>query len=82
MAHEDINLMTVLPFAMALGLEIKDSQGNWHAMPWGSGMIVINSGDMLAHATQNYYKSTTHRVVNPELQRNEARYAFLLFLAQ
>ncbi|MBS0185985.1 MAG: isopenicillin N synthase family oxygenase [Proteobacteria bacterium] len=77
--HEDINLMTVLPFATAPGLEIKDSKGNWHPVPGDPGMIVINVGDMLAHTTQNYYTSTTHRVVNPEVQKNEARYSLPLF---
>ncbi len=77
--HEDINLITLLPFATSPGLQIKDSQGNWHVVPGDPGMIVVNVGDMLAHATQNYYKSTTHRVINPESQKNEARYSLPLF---
>ena len=71
--------LTLLPFATSPGLQIKDSQGNWHVVPGDPGMIVVNVGDMLAHATQNYYKSTTHRVINPESQKNEARYSLPLF---
>ncbi len=29
-AHEDINLITLLPAATAPGLQVKDSQGQWH----------------------------------------------------
>jgi len=77
--HEDINLITLLPFATAPGLQIKDSKGNWHTIPGDPGMIVINVGDMLAHCTQNYYSSTTHRVVNPKFEKNRARYSLPLF---
>jgi isopenicillin N synthase-like dioxygenase len=80
-AHEDINLITLLPAATAPGLEVKDMQGNWHEVSCDPGMIVINSGDMLKATSQGYYPSTTHRVVNPRgAEARKSRYSMPLFL--
>jgi isopenicillin N synthase-like dioxygenase len=79
--HEDINLITLLPAATAPGLEVKDIQGNWHAVDCNPGSIVVNVGDMLQECTQHFYKSTTHRVVNPMGEAaNESRFSMPLFL--
>ncbi len=64
-AHEDINLITVLPGSPEPGLQVKDTAGNWHDVAADPGTIVINAGDMLQLATKGYYPSTTHRVMNP-----------------
>lgn len=80
-AHEDINLITLLPAATAPGLEVQDKDGNWYMVPCDPGNIVVNVGDMLQKCTQQYYKSTTHRVVNPDEQiANCSRYSMPLFL--
>jgi isopenicillin N synthase-like dioxygenase len=65
-AHEDINLITVLPAANRPGLQVLDTAGVWHDVPCDPGSVVINSGDMLAAASGGYYPSTTHRVLLPE----------------
>lgn len=79
--HEDINLITLLPSATAPGLQVKDVKGQWHEVSCNPGELVINAGDMLTMASQGYFLSTTHRVVNP---RGEAartsRYSMPLFL--
>jgi len=64
-AHEDINLITLLPAATAPGLQVKDKDGKWLDVPCDPGQIIINSGDMLQMASNGYYLSTTHQVVNP-----------------
>lgn len=64
-AHEDINLLTVLPASNEAGLQVRDLAGNWHDVPCDFGSIAINSGDMLELASGGYYPSTTHRVTNP-----------------
>jgi isopenicillin N synthase-like dioxygenase len=64
-AHEDINLITLLVAATAPGLQVKDAQGRWLEVPADAGSIVVNAGDMLQMTTDGYYRSTTHRVVNP-----------------
>jgi isopenicillin N synthase-like dioxygenase len=80
-AHEDINLITLLCSATAAGLEVKDTSGKWHSVPCDPGSIAINAGDMLQLASQGFYKSTTHRVVNPVgTDAKLPRYSMPLFL--
>ena len=80
-AHEDINLITLLPAATAPGLQVLDVQGKWHNVPCDPGAIVVNSGDMLQMATQGYYRSTTHQVMNPAGPDSaQPRYSMPLFL--
>ncbi len=63
--HEDINLITLLVGASAGGLELLNGRGEWQEVVPENDEIVINVGDMLQRLTNNYLKSTTHRVVNP-----------------
>lgn len=63
--HEDINLITLLVGASAGGLQLLNAEGEWLDITPGENEIVINVGDMLQRLTNNYLKSTTHRVVNP-----------------
>ena len=63
--HEDINLITLLVGASAGGLQLLNSEGEWKDILPENDEIVINVGDMLQRLTNNYLKSTTHRVVNP-----------------
>lgn len=63
--HEDINLITLLVGASAGGLELLNKDNEWQAIMPEDDEIVINVGDMLQRLTNNYLKSTTHRVVNP-----------------
>ncbi|GGI81294.1 2OG-Fe(II) oxygenase family protein [Legionella impletisoli] len=78
-AHEDINLITLLVGATSSGLQVKDNQGRWHEVPCSKEHIVVNAGDMLDLATNGHYRSTTHRVVNPD-SNNLARLSMPLFL--
>ena len=86
-AHEDINLITLLLAGSRPGLEAQDRDGHWHSVSCDPGMITINNGDMLSLATDGYYPSTTHRVVNPDDGdnasdgiANESRYSMPMFL--
>jgi isopenicillin N synthase-like dioxygenase len=63
--HEDINLITLLVGASAGGLQLLTAQNQWKPILPEADEIVINVGDMLQRLTNNYLKSTTHRVVNP-----------------
>lgn len=80
-AHEDINLITILPAATAAGLQVLDNEGIWHDVECNPGALAINSGDMLKMASDGYFGSTTHRVVNPDgMKAGEPRYSMPLFL--
>jgi isopenicillin N synthase-like dioxygenase len=63
--HEDINLITLLAGASAKGLQLLTKEEIWMNVLPGPEEIVINVGDMLQRLTNNYFVSTTHRVVNP-----------------
>lgn len=63
--HEDINLITLLVGASAGGLQLLTKENTWNDILPEEDEIVINVGDMLQRLTNNYLKSTTHRVVNP-----------------
>ncbi|MFN0174042.1 MAG: isopenicillin N synthase family dioxygenase, partial [Saprospiraceae bacterium] len=63
--HEDINLITLLVGASAGGLQLLTAENKWASILPEADEIVINVGDMLQRLTNNYLKSTTHRVVNP-----------------
>jgi isopenicillin N synthase-like dioxygenase len=65
-AHEDINLITLLPAGSGRGLEVKDMEGNWHEVPMCENSMIVNIGDMLQEMTNGEYKATTHRVVVPD----------------
>ncbi len=79
--HEDINLITLLVGASAGGLQVLNQDGEWiEAMP-AEDEMVINVGDMLQRLTNNYLRSTTHRVVNPPRERwHEPRLSIPFFL--
>ena len=79
-AHEDINLITVLIAGSEPGLQAQDLNGEWHNISCDKNTIVVNSGDMLKIASNNYYPSTSHRVVNPDTSSNVSRYSMPLFL--
>ncbi|MGF1717305.1 2OG-Fe(II) oxygenase family protein [Photobacterium chitinilyticum] len=80
-AHEDINLLTVLPAANEPGLQVKSKEGDWLDVPCDFGNLIINIGDMLQEASGGYFPSTTHRVVNPEgTDKSKARISLPLFL--
>lgn len=80
-AHEDINLITLLIGASADGLEVMTKSGEWLPIKAKGEDIVINVGDMLQRLTNNKLKSTTHRVVNPPLEKmSTSRYSIPFFL--
>lgn len=65
--HEDINLITLLCESTGPGLEL------WHNDDWLPveslpGQIIVDTGDMLQALTNGLFKSTTHRVVNHDIQ--------------
>lgn len=64
-AHEDINLITLLPGATAEGLEILTRDDEWLPIRAGHDHFIVDSGDMLQNVSNGLFRATTHRVVNP-----------------
>ena len=80
-AHEDINLLTILPAANEPGLQVKGKDGSWIDAPSDFGNLIVNIGDMLQEASGRYFPSTTHQVINPEGQdQSKSRISLPLFL--
>lgn len=80
-AHEDINVITLLLGAEEAGLEVLDRDGQWLPIQPPPGAVVCNIGDMLQRLTNHVLPSTTHRVVNPPVERRgHARYSTPFFL--
>jgi isopenicillin N synthase-like dioxygenase len=80
-AHEDINLITLLLGAEEAGLELLEKDGSWLAVKPPEGAMVVNVGDMLQRLTNHVLPSTTHRVVNPPVERRGTpRYSMPFFL--
>ncbi len=67
-AHEDINLLTILPAANEPGLQVQQKNGEWIDVPADFGNLIINIGDMLQEASAGYFPSTSHRVINPSVR--------------
>ncbi|MBE8162981.1 MAG: isopenicillin N synthase family oxygenase [Bdellovibrionaceae bacterium] len=80
-AHEDINFITLLAVASASGLEILDKKTNqWLKVESSPNDLILNVGDMMARITNNKLPATTHRVVNPQTEKNTSRYSIPFFM--
>lgn len=80
-AHEDINLITLLLGAEEAGLQLLEKNGSWLPIKPPENAMVVNVGDMLQRLTNHVLPSTTHRVVNPPVERRgHARYSMPFFL--
>ena len=80
-AHEDINLLTVLPAANEPGLQVQGKNDEWLDVPCDFGNLIIHIGDLLHEASGGYFPSTTHRVINPTgEQQTHSRISLPLFL--
>jgi isopenicillin N synthase-like dioxygenase len=64
--HTDYGVVTVLWADDVLpGLQILDSEGDWHDVRPAPGALLINLGDLLARWTNDRWISTMHRVLAP-----------------
>jgi isopenicillin N synthase-like dioxygenase len=65
-AHTDYGSLTILLQEQAPGgLEVQDADGQWHPVPVVPGTFIVNLGDLMARWTNDRWRSTMHRVVNP-----------------
>ncbi|KAE8903535.1 hypothetical protein PF005_g318 [Phytophthora fragariae] len=65
-AHTDYGSLTILAVDDAPGgLQVRDLQGEWHSVKAPANSYVVNLGDLMQHWTNDQWRSTMHRVVNP-----------------
>ena len=78
--HSDFGTITLLWQVNDVpGLQVQDLEGAWHSVPWVQDGVVVNIGDLLQRWTNDYFKSTKHRVINSHLHLN--RYSMPHFVA-
>ena len=64
-AHTDYGTLTILRQDAVGGLEVLDPGGRWAGVEPVPGAFVINIGDLMARWTNDRWRSTLHRVVDP-----------------
>jgi isopenicillin N synthase-like dioxygenase len=64
-AHTDYGTLTILRQDAVGGLEVLDAGGSWTGVESVPGAFVINIGDLMARWTNDQWRSTLHRVVDP-----------------
>lgn len=64
-AHTDYGTLTILRQDAVGGLEVQDREGDWVGVESVPDAFVINIGDLMARWTNDRWRSTLHRVVDP-----------------
>jgi len=68
--HSDYGTITLLwQINDVPGLEVQDLEGTWHPVPYEKDAVICNIGDLLQRWTNDYFKSTKHRVVNSHIDQ-------------
>jgi isopenicillin N synthase-like dioxygenase len=76
-AHTDTDAFTILTQDMNGGLEVRNKDGDWLAVPPVQDTFVINVGEILKVWTDGIFSSTPHRVINRSGRR---RYSIPFFM--
>ena len=77
--HSDYGTITLLwQINDVPGLQVQDLKEEWHPVPYADDGVVVNIGDLLQRWTNDYFKSTKHRVVNSHI--HQQRYSMPHFV--
>jgi len=71
-AHSDLGMMTLLYSDNDIGgLEVMTRAGRWVRVPVVDDAFTVNLGDLMMRWTNDRWRSTLHRVVNPPQAAND-----------
>jgi isopenicillin N synthase-like dioxygenase len=76
-AHTDTNAFTILAQDSNGGLEIRNRDDQWVAVPPIDGAFIVNVGEVLKVWTDGIFSSTLHRVIN---RSGRDRYSIPFFM--
>ncbi|MSQ54549.1 MAG: isopenicillin N synthase family oxygenase [Betaproteobacteria bacterium] len=74
--HTDYGFLTVLAQDDVGGLEVQAHDGRWIPAPSVADTFVINIGDAFGRWTNDAFRSTPHRVINPSQERDRYSVAY------
>ena len=79
--HSDYGSLTIVSSDTDVGgLQVLTSAGEWASVPCLPDTFVINLGDLMAEWTNDRWRSTMHRVINPPRDNADtSRLSFLFF---
>ena len=75
--HTDTNAFTILAQDPNGGLEVRNRDGEWVAIPPIDGTLVVNVGEVLKVWTDGVFTSAVHRVIN---RSGRERYSIPFFM--
>ncbi len=76
-SHTDIDLLAILPYATAKGLQV-EINGQWLNVVVPEDAFIVNVGDMLENMSNGLFVSARHRVVAQEPDQD--RFSMVLFV--
>ncbi len=76
-AHTDTNAFTILAQDSNGGLEVRNRENEWVAVPPIDGTFIVNVGEVLKVWTDGIFSSTLHRVIN---RSGRDRYSIPFFM--
>jgi isopenicillin N synthase-like dioxygenase len=79
-AHTDWGALTLLAQDDAGGLQVQRREGSWMDVTPLPGALVVNIGDMMQRWTNDRWRSTLHRVVNRQSDRERWSIAYFFDL--
>lgn len=79
--HSDYGILTILKQDNVGGLQVLSKEEKWIDVKSPDECFVINIGDLMKRWTNDKWKSTIHRVVNPNIQKgvNNRRQSIAFF---
>jgi isopenicillin N synthase-like dioxygenase len=75
--HTDIDLLAILPYATAKGLQV-EVDGQWLNVVVPEDAFIVNLGDMLENLSNGLFVSARHRVLAQDI--NQDRFSMVLFV--
>ncbi len=82
-AHCDYGSLTVLRTEQAPGgLQVRNADNQWTDVPFVEDALVVNLGDLMMRWTNDKWRSTEHRVVNPPREEAMTSRLSLVFFHQ